>query len=976
MAPRSQQRSFPGLDEENPHRSNAESGSGTAVARTGPDPCARQPQPVDVKGWQVYVVDAHSLIFQVFHALPEMSSPRGEHVGAVFGFVRDLLYLIEEKQPDALICAFDRPGPTFRDALFDRYKADRGEMPDELVGQIPKIERVLEAMAIPVLSSEGYEADDVLATVARICDEAGANCFLVTGDKDCRQLITDRVAVYNIRKDQVFDAAALRQEWGIEPDQVIDFQALVGDKVDNIPGVPGIGPKTAQALLETYGTLDNLLERAAEVPGAKGKTLVESRDTALLSRQLVRLDTQVPIVPDWDGSRVGGMDHEKLVELFAEFGFRTFVDRVAHMGPGLGPAPSTASQADYRLIDTPAKLAELVARLAEQPLISVDTETTHVMPRRAEIVGYSFAYRPGEAFYVPVRGPAGDPVLDPRQTLAALRPVLENPAIRKLGQNLKYDMIVLRGAGAKLVGAAFDTMVASYLLDAGGRSHNLDDLAKRYLNHTTIKIDQLIGKGREQKRMDEVPVAQVATYAAEDADIPLRMQPLLAAQLEELGLTKLNETVEVPLIEVLADMEFTGVRVDPARLAELSQRYGERLAVLEQEIEELAGHPLNIASPKQLAQVLFQELRLPVVKKTKTGPSTDAGVLEELAELHPLPAKIVQYRQYAKLKNTYVDALPAMIHPQTGRVHASFNQVVAATGRLSSSDPNLQNIPIRTAEGREIRSAFVAGPPGWKLLAADYSQIELRVLAHYSQDPALCAAFANDEDIHAMVASQVFDVGLKEVTSAMRRSAKAVNFGVIYGQSPFGLAKALGISQEEAAAFIDGYFARYQGVAEFMLQTLDECRRQGYVSTILGRRRAIQGVRPIETVSGTFSGFTDALPLGDATLEKVPDTVLTSRRPMNLPERTAVNTVIQGSAADLIKLAMIAIDRRLRDEPLDANMILQIHDELVFEVAPADVDRLAELVRHEMRSVLPLRVPLKVDVKCGDNWAECEPWNA
>src|SRR4029079_6938571 len=646
-------------------------------------------------------------------ALPEMSSPRGEQVGAVYGFVRDMLYLMEEKKPNALICAFDLSGPTFRDELYDAYKAERGEMPEELVGQIPKIERVLEAMGIPVLSCQGFEADDVLATLARICDEAGANCFIVTGDKDCRQLITDRVAVFNIRKNQVFDAAALREDWGVSPDQVVDFQALVGDKVDNVPGVPGIGPKTAQQLLETYGTLDNLLEHAAEVPGAKGKKLAECREQALLSRQLVRLDANVPIIPDWDASRVGGLDHESLAEIFNEFGFRSFADRAAKIDSANLSVPTTAEKGNYHLVDTPEALADLVAQLEKQTLISVDTENTHVQPRCAEIVGYSFAFKPGEAYYVAVRGPAGERVLDPKTALKALRPILENPKIRKLGQNLKYDAIVLRNVGVTLAGLAFDTMIASYLIDAGGRSHNLDELAQRYLNHTTIKIDQLIGKGRDQKRMDEVPIAQVATYAAEDADIPLQMHPILEGKLEEMELAKLNEEVEVPLIEVLADLEFVGMRIHPDRLAELSKRYGERLTQLEQEIEEIAGHPLNIGSPKQLAQVLFQELGLPVVKKTKTGPSTDADVLEQLAPSHPLPAKIVEYRQFAKLKKTYVDALPVMIHPETGRVHTAFNQVVAATGRLSSNDPNLQNIPIRTDEGREIRSAFVAGPPGW-----------------------------------------------------------------------------------------------------------------------------------------------------------------------------------------------------------------------------------------------------------------------
>ncbi|HEX3602150.1 MAG TPA: DNA polymerase I, partial [Lacipirellulaceae bacterium] len=614
-----------------------------------------------------------------------------------------------------------------------------------------------------------------------------------------------------------------------------------------------------------------------------------------------------------------------------------------------------AADANYIVVDTPEQLSKLVTDLSQQTLISFDTETTHVSPRCAEIVGYSFAFKPNEAYYVPVRGPAGDRVLDPRQTLDALRPILENPAIRKLGQNLKYDMIVLRNVGVHLAGVTFDTMIANYLLDAGGRSHNLDDLAQKYLNHTTIKIDELIGKGRDQKRMDEVPVAQVGTYAAEDADIPLRMHPILEERLQELNLTELNDTVEVPIIDVLVDLEFNGMRIDPTRLAELSERYGQRLTILEQEIEELAGHPLNIASPKQLAQVLFQELGLPIVKKTKTGASTDADVLEQLADSHPLPRKIVEYRQYSKLKNTYVDALPTMIHPETGRVHCSFNQVVAATGRLSSSDPNLQNIPIRTDEGREIRSAFIAGEPGWKLVAADYSQIELRILAHYSEDESMCAAFDRDEDIHTLVASQVFGVPLAEVTSAQRRSAKAVNFGVIYGQSPFGLAKGLKISQEEATDFIDGYFKTYRGVAEFMVDTLNDCRKKGYVSTILNRRRAIQGVRPVDQLSL----LTDR----------------PSRKPLTLPERTAVNSVIQGSAADMIKLAMLAVHRRLKQEKSPARMLLQIHDELVFEVPEDEIDRLAGLVREEMQNVMQLRVPLRVDLKSGDNWADCEPWD-
>jgi DNA polymerase-1 len=918
-------------------------------------PVASTDQP-SIDGWRVYVVDAHSLIFQVFHALPDMSSPRGEHVNAVYGFVRDILQLLEQKKPDVIICALDPPGGTFRDQIYDQYKADRGSMPEELVGQIPKIEQVLHALAIPVISRLGFEADDVLATIARLCDEGGAQCFIVSGDKDCRQLITDRVAVYNIRKDEVFDAIALASDWGVRPDQVVDFQALVGDKVDNVPGVPTIGPKTAQIWLEKYDTLDNLLAHADEIPGAKGKKLQENHDLARLSRELARLDAFVPIVPDWNSGRVGGFDQQRLADLFAEFGFRSLGDRFAKLGgTAVSDTPSTWD-ADYQIVDTPEKLSELVATLCQQSLISFDTETTHIMPRWAEIVGYSFAWAPGKAAYVPVRGPAGEAILDSAAALEALRPVLENAAIAKIGQNLKYDMIVLRNAGIRLAGATFDTMVASYLLDAGERNHNLDDLATRYLNHTNIKISELIGKGKNQKRMDEVSIAQIGPYAAEDADVPLRLKPLLEARLDEMELETLNDTVEVPLIDVLADMEFEGIRVDADRLSELSSRYGARLKELEIEIEEIAGHPLNIASPKQLAQVLFQELKLPVVKKTKTGPSTDVDVLEQLADQHPLPAKIIEHRQFAKLKNTYVDALPTMIHPTTGRVHTSFNQIVAATGRLSSSDPNLQNIPIRTAEGREIRSAFVAGRAGWKLLAADYSQIELRILAHYSEDPVLCAAFAADEDIHTLVASQVFGVEQSEVNSDMRRKAKAVNFGIIYGQSSFGLAKSLDISQDEAADFIDAYFDRYRGVGKFFSETLAQCNRLGYVSTMLGRRRAIQGVRMPDPA--------------------IVDGNLWSRRPLSLPERTAVNTVIQGSAADMIKLAMIAIARQLREENRESKMLLQIHDELVFEVPLDELDAIAKLATHAMQTVLPLRVPLKIDVKSGDNWAESEPWNA
>jgi DNA polymerase-1 len=926
--------------------------------------------PESLAGQTVWVIDAHSLIHQVFHALPEMTSPRGEPVGAVFGFTRDLLYLLQEKKPDYLFCAFDLPGKTFRHALYDRYKIQRVEMHEDLVPQIPAIRRVIAALGIPALGCESYEADDILATVARITQQRGGRCFLVTGDKDCRQLITERVKVYNIRKDEVIDEEKLREDWGVTPAQVVDFQALMGDSVDNVPGVPLIGPKFARQLLEQYGTLEAVLEHGAEVPGAKRKeNLLKYRDQAILSRELVRLSADVPLPIDWNAGRAGRIDREAARQLFHEFGFRAMtqkLDAVAKAEGGGGKAEGGGSSVQHstfdiqhsssppapvtHLVDTPEAFDEFLAQLRLQKCISLDTETTSVWPRWAKLVGMSFNWSDREAWYLPLRAPADQRPLDPQATLSALRPILEDPAVEKIGQNLKYDMVVLRAAGVQLAGVGFDTMVASYLLDAGRRNHNLDELAHTYLGHETIKISELIGTGKRapprsggRRRMDEVPVRQVADYAGEDAWLPTLLRPILAKRLDEAGLSGLLNSLELPLIDVLVELEYNGIKVDTARLAELSRRFGRRIETAEQEIYALAGRRFNIASPKQLQALLFGELKLPVVKKTaQSGPSTDAEVLEELAPLHPLPAKILEYRQYAKLKSTYVDALPEMVCPETGRVHASFNQVVAATGRLSCNDPNLQNIPVRTEEGREIRSAFVPGEKGWLLLAADYSQIELRVLAHFSGDQRLCDAFARDEDIHARVASQVNGVPLEGVTSAMRRAAKAVNFGVIYGQGAFGLARALGIDQDHAAKFIDSYFEGYPGIEKFLSQVLAECREMGYVTTILGRRRAISGVRP------------------------------GAGRQRNLAERTAVNTVVQGSAADLIKLAMVAIHRRLRQERLPARMLLQIHDELIFEVPSDQLRHLAELVTEEMVGVHTLNVPLKVDIKAGPNWAATE----
>lgn len=902
----------------------------------------------DLTGRTVVLVDAHSLIYQVFHAMPPMSSPSGQPVGAVYGFLGDLLELIARKSPDFLICAFDRSEVTFRNELYDQYKAHREPMPDDLRQQIPLIHEVVDAMGLAIMECAGYEADDIVATVAKQVDRAGGRCLIVTSDKDCRQLITDNVRMYQIRKDQEMSAEELMADWGIRPDQVVDYQAMVGDPVDNVPGIPLIGPKLAQQLLEQFGTLESVLDNADSVSGPKRRqNLLEGRERALLSRQLVRLKDDVPCRVPWKEAVVGRTDTDRLASLLDGFGFRRVKERAIAV---LGGTPAEPEKVEwitnYRLIDSLEALDALVAQLSQCEEIAVDTETTSTNPRASELVGISLGWAPGEAVYIPVRAPAGEPQLDEAAVIERLRPMLENPNIGKIGQNLKFDIVVLRSAGSQLLGLRTDTMVADYLLDPGRRNHTLDELARRYLHHETTKIAELIGTGKKQKLMSEVPVAAVTDYAAEDVDVPIRIAPQLTENLREAELLALFESVEMPLVSVLAELEFNGIRVDVEKLAQMSAAFAEDIERLRNEIHDQVGHPFNVDSPRQLATVLFEELQLPVIKKTKTGASTDVDVLQQLAALHPVPAKVIAYRQATKLKSTYIDALPLLVNPKTGRLHTSFRQDVAATGRLSSSEPNLQNIPIRTEQGRAIRSAFRAGPDDWQLLGADYSQIELRMLAHYSEDEALIDAYASDADIHTRVAAEVHGVDEADVTAEMRRMAKTINFGIVYGQSPFGLAKTLGIPKDEAGAYIDLYFARYPGVQAFMLQTLAGCRKRGYVETMLGRRRPVQGVRDFETA-------------GVARLRSLIE-----------PERIAVNTVIQGSAADLIKLAMLRVHQRLGESRLPAKILLQIHDELLFEVADDAVDELAELVRTEMTGVVELKVPLKVDIASGKSWAD------
>jgi DNA polymerase-1 len=892
-----------------------------------------------------YILDAYSLIFQVFHAIPEMTGPAGQPTQAVFGIFRDVLNILRDRKPDYLAAAFDGAGPVFRSDIFAEYKATRSAMPEDLVPQIPVIRRVLEGFQIPVLLQPGFEADDVIATLAKRGEARGLDVMICTADKDARQLIDDHIKIVNLRKNLVMDKAELAKEWGIRPDQVVDFLSLTGDSVDNVPGVPGIGPGYASTFLKQFDTLDNLLDQArlGLVKGKKGESLKTHRETALQARSLVALRDDIPLEIDWEQFKTSPPDIPVLKELCIECGFHRFLSELGGSSEETPARPTAEWKADYRVVDTPEAFNSFLAELTNQSKFCVDTETTALDPLRARLVGLAFSWNEGVAYYLPVRGPMGARLLDESTTLKALRPILANPAIEKVGQNIKYDMLALGRVGVEIKGPITDTMILSYLLESGERNHSLDQLSQRFLDHTMIPITDLIGKGKNQIRMDLVDVEKVGHYAGEDADATWRIEGILAPKVVEEGLWDLYANLERPLISVLARMETKGIRVDIGKLEQLSRDFGVELSAIETEIYGLAGRQFNIGSPLQLRQVLFDELGLPSLQKTPGGErSTAQEVLEELATKHPLPALLVRHRQLSKLKSTYLDALPGLTNPDDGRIHASFNQGVAATGRLSSSDPNLQNIPVRTEEGRQIRQAFVAGEPSWKLLTADYSQIELRILAHYSKDPALCRAFAEDHDIHRVVASRIFRVSEADVDSSMRRVAKTVNFGVIYGLSPFGLSSRLGISQGEAAKFIEAYFQEYAGVDAFITRTLESARDSGRVETILGRRRPIVGIKN------------------------------TTGRSRNLAERTAVNTVIQGSAADLIKQAMIRIDEALSTGRLKAGMLLQIHDELVFEAPSDEIPALAELVRHEMVNAIPLSVPLKVDLAAGANWLDVD----
>jgi DNA polymerase-1 len=926
---------------------------------------------LDLRGKTVWAIDTLSRVYQLFHALPEMTAPDGTPVSVVFGLTRDLLDIVENRRPDYLLCAMDAAGPTFRHEQFADYKANRAEMPADLVPQIPLVRRLLEVMGIPCLEVPGYEADDILATVATQVVAAGGSCTIATSDKDARQLLGDGVRLFNLRNNTSLGPEELAAEWGIRPDQVVDFLALVGDAVDNVPGVPGIGPKTATELIQQFGTLDRLLAEAATIRQAKRReNLLAHADTARAGRTLIQLDVAVPMDIPWTTAALHPPPAEPLAALLRELGFRSLLGRVSGgksvVTARAEPAPTRPVAAKPRTLFDGQDLdaaadAEETPRGTDAVAVRIPADVAACGALARDLRGA------GPLVLCTVRPPDGSTLAPPRGVALAadggvswvpselleaspeLKALLADAAVPKLGHDLKRHDVALRTLGVTLDGAVFDTMLAAYLLEAGERNLGLTETGRRHgaaVDSSLPAGGDLLPAGGAAGWLDSPQdAAAAAAHCRVVADLSRLLPPRLAAA----GLERLFHDVEMPLATVLAAMEVRGVRIDTAALAALSTAYAARLAALEEEIHALAGRPFAINSPLQVRGVLFDELKLPVVRRTKTGPSTDAAVLEELAPLHPLPAKLLEHRKYAKLKSTYVDALPALVNPATGRIHTSFNQTVTATGRLSSSEPNLQNIPVRSEEGQQIRAAFLPREPGWMFIAADYSQIELRMLAHLSGDTAMREAFAAGADIHARTAALVHGVPTEQVTPALRRAAKGVNFGILYGQSAFGLAKALGIPQAEAAAFIAGYFKAFAGAAAFMDDVLDRCRRDGHVTTILGRRRAIAGVRDAagrRTAAGVFA--------------------------LSLPERTAINTVVQGSAADLIKLAMLRVSRRLGAERLSAALVLQIHDELLLEAPAAEVAAVTRVAVEEMQAALPLEVPLEVSVHCGATWGACE----
>ncbi|MBW8001910.1 MAG: DNA polymerase I [Planctomycetes bacterium] len=907
---------------------------------------------------KLYIIDGHAHIYAAYYApMRPLTGPSGEPTKAVYVFTSAILGLIKNIKPDMLVVAMDSKAPTFRKKIYKEYKAHRSPMPDDLPAQIKRIEQILNAMNIPVLKLDGFEADDIIGTLSKKAVKKGHQAYICSKDKDMLQLLNDHVFTYDIKTGIKTDAKKMKEQMNITPDQFLDALALQGDTSDNVPGVPDVGPKTALDWIQKYGSIENLYKHADEIKGKRGQSLRDSRELVKLSKELVTIDCATPIDIDYEKFTLTEPDNKKLAQIFTELGFTRLITQLGLQSVEVSqpanaqiqtaipqadsgePCSAKTIDHDYQLIDTTEKFDKFFSKLKKQKLFAIDTETTSISPTQADLVGISFSWQAHKAFYLPVKGPLGSKSLKISDIRDKLAPVLADENIKKVGQNIKYDMIVLQNAKLPLKGIYFDTMVASYCLDPLRRSHSMNAMAQDFLNYDPIPISVLIGKGKNQLTFDMVDTATAVEYAAEDADVTLMLYEYLKNLLDKnKDLKKLFEDVEMPLVSVLATMEHNGVSLDTALLRNMSHELADAIKILTDKIHEHAGSVFNIDSPKQLSEVLFDRLNLEPVKMGKTGRSTDAGVLEQLSESHPIAELVLEYRQLTKLQNTYVNKLGTLINSKTNRVHASFNQTITATGRLSSSDPNLQNIPIRTDIGRKIRAAFIPEKKTDCILSADYSQIELRLLAHFSNDQALLQAFTDDRDIHSFVASQIYDVPIEDVTSEMRSSSKAVNFGIIYGQGPFGLSRSIGISITEAKNFIDDYFKRYSSIQKFMDEVVASAKQTGYAETILHRRRKILNI------------------------------ISKNKMKQNQANRMAINTVIQGSAADLIKVAMINIQKKIETESLPIKLILQIHDELVFEVPATQADKHAKWIAEEMTTAINLDVPLKVDIATGPTW--------
>ena len=888
----------------------------------------------------IILVDGSSYLFRAFHALPPLTNSKNQQTGAVYGVINMLRKLRAEYQPEYMAVVFDAKGKTFRHEMYPDYKGTRPKMPEELSSQIQPLHELIRAQGFPLISEEGVEADDVIGTLAAQASAEGRDMLVSTGDKDMAQLVSPHVTLINTMTNKVMDAAGVEEKFGVKPEQIIDYLALMGDTSDNIPGVPKVGPKTAVKWLAEYGTLDNLVEHADEITGKIGENLRNALEQLPLSKDLTTIRCDVELHESLEDLKIGEADTETLEKIYTEMEFRSWLDELSG---GVEQKQERAKQeVSYETVLDKKAFDGWIKRLEKAELFAFDTETTSLDYLHARIVGVSFAVEEHSAAYVPFGHdyPGAPEQLDEATVLGALKPILEDENRAKLGQNLKYDAHVLQNHGINMRGIAEDTMLESYVLDSTQR-HDMDTMSLRVLGHNTIHFEDIAGKGKKQLTFNEIALEQAGPYAAEDADITLQLHDALSAQLQkEKDLLKVYREIEMPLLPVLQRIERNGVKIDVAMLNKQSRQLQTRMAEVEKQVFEAAGETFNLASPKQLGTILFEKLGIPSVKKTKTGQhSTAEEVLQELAEEYEIPKLLLEHRSLSKLKSTYTDKLPLQVNVDTGRVHTSYNQTGAATGRLSSSDPNLQNIPVRSDEGRRIRQAFIADK-GKCLVAADYSQIELRIMAHLSQDKNLLKAFAEGVDVHKATAAEVFGVPLDEVESEQRRAAKAINFGLIYGMSAFGLAKQLGIGRYEAQDYVNLYFERYPGVKDYMDSTREKAADRGYVETVFGRRLYL------------------------------PDINARNAQQRQYAERTAINAPMQGTAADIIKRAMIKVDAAIHDSGLDAKVVMQVHDELVVEVAESQVEQLSDLLRSNMESAADLSVKLVVDIGVGSNWDE------